>query len=180
VRCRRCPRLLAHCAHIAEIKRRAYRDQEYWGKPVPALATRQPAFSSWIGPRAHAPIARAECSPATVPETGSTAPCTRPAWPPSRQRLPRRWPATARRLHHCLAPVPPPDNKPTPQEIAIAGRIWNASWITRALAGGRGAGQDRFRQLPGPAQNARPNFQPLRFRVRHNANSAPPRGCRSC
>jgi uracil-DNA glycosylase family 4 len=37
VRCRRCPRLLAHCAHIAEIKRRAYRDQEYWGKPVPAF-----------------------------------------------------------------------------------------------------------------------------------------------
>jgi len=37
VHCRRCPRLLAHCAHIAEIKRRAYRDQEYWGKPVPAF-----------------------------------------------------------------------------------------------------------------------------------------------
>jgi uracil-DNA glycosylase family 4 len=37
VRCRRCPRLLAHCAHIAESKRRAYRDQEYWGKPVPAF-----------------------------------------------------------------------------------------------------------------------------------------------
>ena len=35
--CQRCPRLLAHCAHIAEIKRRAYRDQEYWGKPVPAF-----------------------------------------------------------------------------------------------------------------------------------------------
>jgi uracil-DNA glycosylase family 4 len=37
VRCRRCPRLLAHCAHIAEIKRRAYREQQYWGKPVPAF-----------------------------------------------------------------------------------------------------------------------------------------------
>jgi uracil-DNA glycosylase family 4 len=37
VGCRRCPRLRAHCAHIAEVKRRAYRDQEYWGKPVPAF-----------------------------------------------------------------------------------------------------------------------------------------------
>jgi uracil-DNA glycosylase family 4 len=37
VRCRRCPRLLAHCAHIAAVKRRAYRDREYWGKPVPAF-----------------------------------------------------------------------------------------------------------------------------------------------
>ena len=37
VHCRRCPRLLAHCAHIAQIKRRAYRDHPYWGKPVPAF-----------------------------------------------------------------------------------------------------------------------------------------------
>jgi len=37
VRCRRCPRLREHCAHIAEIKRRAYHDQPYWGKPVPAF-----------------------------------------------------------------------------------------------------------------------------------------------
>jgi uracil-DNA glycosylase family 4 len=37
VRCRRCPRLLEHCAHLAEIKRRAFRDQPYWGKPVPGF-----------------------------------------------------------------------------------------------------------------------------------------------
>jgi uracil-DNA glycosylase family 4 len=37
VQCRRCPRLLAHCAHVAEIKRRAFRDQPYWGKPVPGF-----------------------------------------------------------------------------------------------------------------------------------------------
>jgi len=37
VRCHRCPRLRAHCAHIAEVKRRAYLDQTYWGKPVPAF-----------------------------------------------------------------------------------------------------------------------------------------------
>ena len=37
VRCQRCARLRAHCARIAEEKRRAYRDQPYWGKPVPAF-----------------------------------------------------------------------------------------------------------------------------------------------
>jgi len=37
VRCQRCPRLRAYCAQIAEVKRRAYRDQTYWGKPVPAF-----------------------------------------------------------------------------------------------------------------------------------------------
>ena len=37
VLCRRCPRLRDHCAEIAATKRRAYRDWEYWGKPVPSF-----------------------------------------------------------------------------------------------------------------------------------------------
>jgi uracil-DNA glycosylase len=37
VACRRCPRLVAHCQLVAREKRRAYRDQEYWGKPVPGF-----------------------------------------------------------------------------------------------------------------------------------------------
>ncbi len=37
VKCTRCPRLREHCARIAAVKRRAYRDFEYWGKPVPAF-----------------------------------------------------------------------------------------------------------------------------------------------
>ena len=39
--CRRCPRLREHCASVASIKRRAYRDWEYWGKPVPAFGDAQ-------------------------------------------------------------------------------------------------------------------------------------------
>lgn len=35
--CELCPRLRAHCAEVARVKRRAYRDWEYWGKPVPAF-----------------------------------------------------------------------------------------------------------------------------------------------
>ena len=35
VECGRCPRLRAHCEEIARVKRRAYRHQQYWGKPVP-------------------------------------------------------------------------------------------------------------------------------------------------
>ncbi|MBI2678565.1 MAG: uracil-DNA glycosylase [Candidatus Koribacter versatilis] len=37
VACERCPRLREHCTTVAREKRRAYRDQEYWGKPVPAF-----------------------------------------------------------------------------------------------------------------------------------------------
>src|SRR5271167_4328098 len=35
--CERCPRLRAYCAEIARVKRRAYLDQEYWGRPVPSF-----------------------------------------------------------------------------------------------------------------------------------------------
>jgi uracil-DNA glycosylase len=34
VACTRCPRLVAHRAEIARVKRRAYLSWEYWGKPV--------------------------------------------------------------------------------------------------------------------------------------------------
>ena len=35
--CRRCPRLVAWREEVARVKRRAYRDEEYWGKPVPGF-----------------------------------------------------------------------------------------------------------------------------------------------
>jgi uracil-DNA glycosylase family 4 len=35
--CTRCPRLVEYREHIAREKRRAYRDHEYWGKPVPGF-----------------------------------------------------------------------------------------------------------------------------------------------
>jgi uracil-DNA glycosylase len=37
IACERCPRLREYCTHIAETKRRAYRDWDYWGKPVPGF-----------------------------------------------------------------------------------------------------------------------------------------------
>src|ERR1700757_3224486 len=35
--CTRCPRLIAHCRKVGEVKRRAYLDWEYWAKPVPGF-----------------------------------------------------------------------------------------------------------------------------------------------
>ncbi len=37
VHCRLCPRLVAHREEVARVKRRAYRDQTYWGRPVPGF-----------------------------------------------------------------------------------------------------------------------------------------------
>lgn len=40
MRCAACPRLRAHCAEVARVKRRAYRDETYWGRPVPGFGDR--------------------------------------------------------------------------------------------------------------------------------------------
>jgi uracil-DNA glycosylase family 4 len=41
VNCDRCSRLREHCCTVASVKRRSYRDWEYWGKPVPAFGDPQ-------------------------------------------------------------------------------------------------------------------------------------------
>lgn len=35
--CTRCPRLVAHREEVARTKRRSYRDEPYWGRPVPGF-----------------------------------------------------------------------------------------------------------------------------------------------
>jgi len=42
VACRKCPRLVAHCREVARVKRRAYREETYWAKPVPPFGVRSP------------------------------------------------------------------------------------------------------------------------------------------
>jgi uracil-DNA glycosylase family 4 len=54
IECRACPRLVSHCRQVAEVKRRAFLDQEYWGRPVPSFG--DPAarlFILGLAPAAH-------------------------------------------------------------------------------------------------------------------------------
>ena len=54
VSCTRCPRLRSYCLEIARTRKRAYRDWDYWGKPVPGFG--DPAARLWIvglAPAAH-------------------------------------------------------------------------------------------------------------------------------
>ncbi len=37
VGCTKCPRLRTHCARVAREKKREFRDDDYWGKPVPGF-----------------------------------------------------------------------------------------------------------------------------------------------
>src|SRR5215207_9731495 len=41
IQCRKCARLVAWREEVARVKRKAYRDQEYWGKPVPGFGDPQ-------------------------------------------------------------------------------------------------------------------------------------------
>ncbi len=54
VECTACPRLISYCREVAHTKKRAYRDDDYWGKPVPGFG--DPAASLLIvglAPAAH-------------------------------------------------------------------------------------------------------------------------------
>lgn len=41
ISCRKCPRLVEWREEVARVKRKAYRDEDYWGKPVPGFGDPQ-------------------------------------------------------------------------------------------------------------------------------------------
>jgi uracil-DNA glycosylase family 4 len=54
ISCRKCPRLVEWRERVAREKRRAFREHEYWGKPVPGFGDRQARiWSIGLAPGAH-------------------------------------------------------------------------------------------------------------------------------
>lgn len=54
VECERCPRLRDYCREIARVKRRMYRGEEYWGRPVPGFGDpKARLFILGLAPGAH-------------------------------------------------------------------------------------------------------------------------------
>jgi uracil-DNA glycosylase family 4 len=54
VACQKCPRLRAYIAEVARVRRRAYADHEYWGKPVPSFGDPQArVMALGLAPGAH-------------------------------------------------------------------------------------------------------------------------------
>lgn len=54
VECRRCPRLVAWREQVAQHKRAAYADEEYWGRPVPSFGASDPSILIvGLAPAAH-------------------------------------------------------------------------------------------------------------------------------
>ena len=54
IACTRCARLIQHCRKVAREKRRMYRAEEYWGKPVPGFGDpRAELLILGLAPAAH-------------------------------------------------------------------------------------------------------------------------------
>ena len=129
--CKRCPRLIAHCREIARVKRRAFADWEYWGKPVPSFG--DPAARLAIiglAPAAHG--ANRTGRMFTGDRSGDFL--YRALWesgfasqPESRSMDDGLRLTDVRVLAagHCA----PPDNKPTPEELRNC-----RPWLERELA----------------------------------------------
>ena len=120
VACERCPRLRAWCAQVARVKRRAYRDEEYWGRPVPGFG--DPAARLLVvglAPGAHGAnrtgrVFTGDASGDLLYRVLHHSGFANQAESRGRDdglRLLGAWISASAR---CA----PPDNKPTPQEIA--------------------------------------------------------------
>ena len=54
IACERCPRLRAYCISVARTRRAAFRDETYWGKPVPGFGDPEAwLFIVGLAPAAH-------------------------------------------------------------------------------------------------------------------------------
>ena len=118
--CTRCPRLRAYCQEIARVRKREFRDWDYWGRPVPGFGDAEAQLLIiGLAPAAHG--ANRTGRMFTGDSSGN--------WlydALHRYRFANQPTSTSRddslRLINCYlgaaARCAPPENKPTPQELA--------------------------------------------------------------
>ena len=132
IACTRCPRLVAYRERIAREKRRAYRDWDYWGKPVPGFGDPDArVLVMGLAPGAHGsnrtgrPFTGDASGNFMYPVLYEVGFASQPAATDRNDGL------TLNNLYITAAVrCAPPDNKPTPQELATC-----APFLDREIAG---------------------------------------------
>lgn len=130
VKCNLCPRLRVHCTEIARVRRRAYAEQEYWGKPVPSFGDPQArVLVLGLAPGAHG--SNRTGRPFTGDGSGNFLyPVLHEAGFASRRTAVSR--SDGMKLRGLwitsVARCAPPGNKPTPEELRNC-----ASWLDHEI-----------------------------------------------
>ncbi|HEV2134829.1 MAG TPA: uracil-DNA glycosylase [Terracidiphilus sp.] len=129
--CNLCPRLRAHCMEIARVRRRAYAEWEYWGKPVPSFGDpRARVLALGLAPGAHG--SNRTGRPFTGDGSGDFLyPVLHQAGFASQPRAVSRQDGMKLRglWITSVARCAPPGNKPTPAELRNC-----APWFDREMA----------------------------------------------
>ena len=120
IECRRCPRLVEHREAVARDKRKAYRDWEYWGRPVPGFGDpKARVLVLGLAPGAHG--SNRTGRPFTGDASGNFMyPILHEAGFASQPVATRRDDGMTLHDLYITAAVrcAPPDNKPSPDELA--------------------------------------------------------------
>jgi uracil-DNA glycosylase len=130
--CTRCPRLVAYREEVARVKRRAYRDCEYWGKPVPGFGDPDArVLIMGLAPGAHGsnrtgrPFTGDASGKFMYPVLHETGFASQPS------AVDRSDGLKLKDLYITAAVrCAPPDNKPSPQELAEC-----SHFLDREIAG---------------------------------------------
>jgi uracil-DNA glycosylase family 4 len=132
IACTRCPRLVAHREQVAYEKRRAYRDCEYWGKPVPGFGDPEArVLIMGLAPGAHG--SNRTGRPFTGDASGKFMfPVLHETGFASQPNATDRNDGLKLKNLYITAAVrcAPPANKPTPQELAAC-----SSFLDQEIAG---------------------------------------------
>jgi uracil-DNA glycosylase family 4 len=163
VACTRCARLRAHCADVAAVKRAAYRDEQYWGRPLPGFG--DPAARLLVvglAPGAHGANRtgrmftgdRSGLFLMTAMHAAGFASIPRSESRRDGLTLRDAWITAAVR---CA----PPDNKPTPQEFDACLPFFEREWtalpqVRIVVTLGKLAWDSTWRVLGGRGQGVRP------------------------
>ena len=132
VACTRCPRLVEYREQVAREKRRAYRDCEYWGKPVPGFGDPEArVLVMGLAPGAHGsnrtgrPFTGDASGKFMYPVLYETGFANQPGATDCNDGL------ELKNLYITAAVrCAPPDNKPLPQELAEC-----STFLDREIAG---------------------------------------------